>query len=32
VALEHSFHGKAFNETWKVANRRGAYVGSFAIR
>jgi hypothetical protein len=32
VALEHSFQGKAFNETWKDANRRGAYVGSFAIR
>lgn len=32
VALEHSFQGKAFNETWKDAGRRGAYVGSFAIR
>ena len=32
VALEHSFQGKGFNETWKDANRRGAYVGSFAIR
>jgi hypothetical protein len=32
VALEHSFQGKALNETWKDANRRGAYVGSFAIR
>jgi hypothetical protein len=32
VALEHSFQGKALNETWKDGNRRGAYVGSFAIR
>jgi hypothetical protein len=32
VALEHSFQGKAFNETWKDAGRRGAYVGSFAVR
>jgi len=32
VALEHSFQGKGFSETWKDANRRGAYVGSFAIR
>ena len=32
VALEHSFQGKALNQTWKDAERRGAYVGSFAIR
>jgi len=32
VALEHSFQGKALNETWKDANRRGAYVGSFSVR
>ena len=32
VALEHSFQGKGFNETWKEGNRRGAYVGSFSIR
>jgi hypothetical protein len=32
VALEHSFQGKELNETWKDAQRRGAYVGSFAIR
>lgn len=29
VAVEHSFTGKGFNETWKEANRRAAYVGSF---
>jgi len=32
VAVEHSFAGKAFNETWKDSQRRGAYVGSFEIR
>jgi hypothetical protein len=32
VALEHRFQGKGMNETWNDANRRGAYVGSFAIR
>jgi hypothetical protein len=32
VALEHSFQGKALNETWNDGNRCGAYVGSFAIR
>ncbi len=32
VALEHSFQGKALNQTWKDAGRRGAYVGTFAIR
>jgi hypothetical protein len=32
VALEHSFQGKELHETWKDAERRGAYVGSFAIR
>ncbi|HEV2949493.1 MAG TPA: DUF1326 domain-containing protein [Gemmataceae bacterium] len=32
VALEHSFQGKALNQTWNDAGRRGAYVGSFAIR
>jgi len=32
VALEHSFQGKGFNETWKDAERRGAYVGTFAVR
>lgn len=31
VAVEHSFVGKAFNETWKDSQRRGAYVGSFEI-
>src|SRR5262249_32319818 len=29
VAVEHSFAGKSFNETWKDSERRGAYVGSF---
>ncbi|HLJ91932.1 MAG TPA: DUF1326 domain-containing protein [Gemmataceae bacterium] len=32
VAIEHSFAGTAFNETWKDSQRRGAYVGSFEIR
>jgi hypothetical protein len=32
VAVEHSFTGKGFNETWKDAERRGAYVGSFEVR
>jgi hypothetical protein len=32
VAVEHSFAGKAFNETWKDSHRRGAYVGSFEIQ
>jgi len=32
VAVEHSFTGKGFNETWKDADRRGAYVGSFEVR
>jgi len=32
VALEHSFQGKALNQTWNDTGRRGAYVGSFAIR
>jgi hypothetical protein len=32
VAVEHSFLGKVFNETWKDSQRRGAYVGSFEIR
>jgi hypothetical protein len=31
VAVEHSFAGKTFNETWKDNGRRGAYVGSFDI-
>jgi hypothetical protein len=31
VAVEHSFSGKAFNETWKDSQRRGAYVGSFEL-
>jgi hypothetical protein len=32
VAVEHSFRGKAFNETWTDLGRRGAYVGSFEVR
>jgi hypothetical protein len=31
LAVEHSFTGKAFNETWKDSQRRGAYVGSFEL-
>jgi hypothetical protein len=29
MAVEHSFSGKGFNETWRDSERRGAYVGSF---
>jgi hypothetical protein len=32
MAVEHSFSGKGFNETWKDHERRGAYVGDFEIR
>jgi hypothetical protein len=32
VAVEHSFTGQAFNETWKDSERRGAYLASFEIR
>jgi hypothetical protein len=32
LAVEHSFSGTEFKETWKDAERRGAYVGSFATR
>lgn len=32
VTVEHSFTGKAFNETWKDGERRGAYLGSFEVR
>src|SRR5439155_5531484 len=31
VAVQHSFGGQGFNETWKDADRRGAYVGSFEL-
>lgn len=32
IAVEHSYRGLSFNETWKDSDRRGAYVGSFEIR
>jgi hypothetical protein len=32
VAVEHGYSGKDFKETWKESNRRGAYLGSFAVR
>ena len=32
MAVEHSFTGPAFNETWSDAERRGAYVGKFEIK
>ena len=32
VSTEHSFTGKAFNETWQDSERRGAYVGTFTVR
>ncbi len=31
VAVQHSFTGKEFNETWKDFGRRGAYVGTFDV-
>ena len=32
VAVEHSFTGKALNETWKDAGKRTAYLGTFTVR
>jgi hypothetical protein len=32
VAVEHRFNGPGFNQTWKEADRRGAYVGTFEVR
>lgn len=32
MASEHGYNGKGFNGTWKESDRRGAYVGSFAVR
>ncbi len=32
VAVENRYTGTGFNATWKEAERRGAYVGSFATR
>lgn len=32
MTVDHVFKGKDFNETWSDAERRGAYVGTFAIR
>ena len=32
MAVEHSFSGQGFNETWTDAERRGAYVGKFEIK
>jgi hypothetical protein len=32
MVTEHSFTGKGLNGTWKEADRRGAYVGSFEVR
>jgi hypothetical protein len=32
MAVEHSFTGKELKETWNDAGRRGAFVGSFAVR
>jgi hypothetical protein len=31
MAVEHSFSGKEFDQTWKDSQRRGAYVGSFEV-
>lgn len=32
VAVEHTFQGKDFNQTWSQTERRAAYVGSFEMR
>jgi hypothetical protein len=32
MAVEHSFTGKELKETWNDGGRRGAFVGSFAVR
>lgn len=32
MAVEHSFTGKNFNETWKDSERRGAFIGAFDVR
>jgi hypothetical protein len=32
MAVEHSFVGECFKETWKDSQRRGAYIGSFELR
>jgi hypothetical protein len=32
LASEHKFTGKGLNETWDDKGRRGAFVGSFAVR
>jgi hypothetical protein len=32
MAVEHSFTGKELKETWNDSGRRGAFVGSFAVR
>jgi hypothetical protein len=32
VAVEHSFTGKGFKQTWKEVERRAAYFGPFEVR
>ena len=32
LAVEHAYSGTGVNETWNDAGRRGAYLGSFAVR
>jgi hypothetical protein len=32
VAVEHAYHGRDFDQTWRENDRRGAYVGTFEIR
>jgi hypothetical protein len=32
LAIDHCFLGKSFGTTWKDADRRGAYVGSFETK
>lgn len=31
MVTEHSFTGVGLNKTWKDANRRGAYIGTFSL-
>jgi hypothetical protein len=32
MVTEHSFTGTGFDKTWKDANRRGAYIGTFSLQ
>jgi hypothetical protein len=32
MVTEHSFTGTGFDKTWRDANRRGAYIGTFSLQ